>query len=193
MADPRVPPDPCGTSLCTFRAWDLAPDRRPWPSPLLLLTLSFSNSDPPTSSPAQSLLSLAGLLSLLASSHGLSFTSVPQKLPLLVTFPRVLSFARRSLPPPILYLKKGGRGKGPGRRVSEGTLNLREMYSSFPHQRQPFANCFHKLVWLLEFCFVLFFSKLWPKLNFRSEIKRSLTFGGKQGHVVWLMLLNSKN
>lgn len=86
-----------------------------WPSPLLLLSLSFSGSDPPTASPAQSLLSPAGLLSLFGSSQGLSVTSVPatsvpRKLHLLVTVRRVLYFTR-SVPSPIQPLceVRGGR------------------------------------------------------------------------------------
>lgn len=87
-----------------IQLWTVTPGPPPAPTSLLLLSLSFSSFDPPTSSPAQSLLSPAGLLSLFGSSHGLSFTSVPatsvpQKL-LLVTVHKVLSFAR-SVPSPI--------------------------------------------------------------------------------------------
>lgn len=102
-------------------AWPGNParDGHAWPTPLLLLILSFSSSDPPTFSPAQSLLSPAGLLSLIGSSHGLPFTSVPatsgpQKL-LLVTVYRILSFAR-SVPSPIQPLceVRGGRNMEQG-------------------------------------------------------------------------------
>lgn len=113
-------------SLPTTWPRDPAPDGHAWPAPaptsLLLLSLSFSSFDPPTSSPAQSLLSPAGLLSLFGSSHGLSFTSVPatsvpQKLLLLVTVHKVLSFAR-SVPSPIQPLREV-RGDG----SSLGTWN----------------------------------------------------------------------
>lgn len=115
LAQPLLCRPLCSTrpvrSGCLVTPYRLAPGSSPErsrlslpPTPLLLLSLFFSSFDPPTSSPAQSLLSPAGLLSLFGSSHSLSFTSVPatsvpQKLLHLVTVHRVLFSA--SVPSPI--------------------------------------------------------------------------------------------